>query len=239
VGSFFVTLFLGFAFGRGILFEIIPETNSVVLNAKIDVKEESISSHVVENDDDLSEVQTPSPEEEVLGVTAELLSPIPTDTPELENDLQLIEIVTPSVTPTLKQTSTLTPTPIATQIPTATAISPTPFPQTPTLTPSPKPTISSLNTFELINQYAGQYGIDAGLLRKIADCESHFNSNAVGAGGLYVGMYQFGSGSWQTMRRQMGLDLNPELRSVGEESIKTAAFAISKGKASMWPNCAK
>ncbi|MCL5969933.1 MAG: transglycosylase SLT domain-containing protein [Patescibacteria group bacterium] len=74
-------------------------------------------------------------------------------------------------------------------------------------------------------------------LRSIAYCESKFNPNAIN--GDYCGLFQFSSDTWQSTRREMGLDENPDLRFNPEEAIKTAAFKISRGGINSWRNCLK
>lgn len=95
----------------------------------------------------------------------------------------------------------------------------------------------SIDIDGLFSKYSGEYGVDKGLLMKIADCESHFHTTSVN--GDYGGMFQFSTGTWQGTRAQMGLDQNPDLRFSGEESIRTAAFKISRGGTGAWANCAK
>lgn len=236
MGSFLVTLLLGIAFGRGILFEVMPQTTALVLRAKISEKvrsDENESVHIeANNSSELPPVETPLPGD-TLGAITEFLTPPPTET----------EVPIETVTPTLTITASPKPTLTITMTPTAT-MTPTLLPsvtntQTPTVTPSvPVPQVTvPANLEPLFTQYSNQYGVDVNLLKKIAKCESNFNNNASGAGGAYVGMFQFAAGSWQTVRKQMGADPNPNLRYGANESIETAAFALAHGRASMWPNC--
>jgi len=88
---------------------------------------------------------------------------------------------------------------------------------------------------ELFEKYGGEYGVEPNLLKKICQCESHCNPNAVN--GYYGGMYQYTPGSWKSTRRAMGLDPNPDLRFNAEESIRTTAFKIANGGIGAWPNC--
>lgn len=88
---------------------------------------------------------------------------------------------------------------------------------------------------ESFNKNASSYGIDPGLLKMIAKCESHFNAGA--NNGIYGGMYQFAASTWASTRKAMGLDPNPDLRFNSEESIKTAAFKIAAGGKSAWASC--
>jgi hypothetical protein len=148
------------------------------------------------------------------------------------------------------QTETSSPTPAPTPGPTET---PTPKPTSkpthkPTLTPSPSPTATPIpaptstpdvwsppDMEPLFAQYAGQYGVDKNVLERLANCESHFNPNAVSKD--YVGMFQFSTSTWVTNRSLMGMDVNPDLRVNIEESIKTAAFVVSQRGTSPWPKC--
>lgn len=136
----------------------------------------------------------------------------------------------PTPTPTLTPTPTATPTPTPPP-PTAT---PTPFP-TAMPTPTPQPIVTSSDLETLFNQYSSQYNVDSQLLKKIAQCESGFNTNAAFLD--YGGMFQFSSSSWSSTRVAMGQDPNPELRFNAEEAIKTAAYKISQNGVSAWPNC--
>lgn len=140
-----------------------------------------------------------------------------------------VPTLTPSSTP-ISTPSTPIPTPIKTLSPT----------KSPSPTPTPKPTpVSTLTSSSEVNafidRFSAQYSVDANVLRYIAICESGFKSNASKAG--YVGLYQFGPVTWKNIRKEIGEDPNPELRYSAEESIQTAAYALSKGKGGIWPNC--
>ncbi len=137
------------------------------------------------------------------------------------------EIVTPTPSPSPTPTATPTPLPTATSTPT----------KVPTPTPIPTPIVAPGNLENLFSQYSAQFGVDGQLLRRIAYCESKFNQAAVN--GNYGGLYQFLPSIWQTYREQLGYDINPDLRFDANEAIKTAAYAISKGKLFLWPNCSK
>lgn len=120
-------------------------------------------------------------------------------------------------------------------------ISETPVPTAtpkPTLTPTvtPKPLIFS-DLDQLMERHARNNSISFELLKKIARCESGFNSNA--RNGDYAGLYQFSTGSWQTARKLMNENPDPNLRFNAEEAVKTAAFKIASGGIGIWPNCGK
>ena len=154
------------------------------------------------------EAHEPEPTSTVLAMAAE--SPTPSDTP----------------TPTPKPTKKPSPKPTATE---------TPIP-TPTPVPTATPDVWSPPAMEgWFSQYAGQYGVDKNILERLANCESHFNPEA--KNGDYLGMFQFSTSTWQTYRKQMGMDPDPALRTNPEESIKTTAYVISKRGTSPWPRC--
>jgi soluble lytic murein transglycosylase-like protein len=146
--------------------------------------------------------------EESLATPTEKASPTP------------IETATPTATPTE------TPTPRPTNTPTSTA---TPL-------PTPTPTIPAPADLDpLFNEFAGKYGVDANFLKKIADCESHFNPGVVN--GPYAGMFQFTQSLWVKYRVLMAADPDPDLRFGARESIETAAYIISQRGAGPWPAC--
>jgi len=149
-------------------------------------------------------------------------SPAPTSTP------------TATLTPTLAPTNTITPTPSPSPKPTHT---PTP---TPSPTPMPPPAggpATSGQLDEWFTKYSNQYSVDRQKLWNVAVCESKLKTNATN--GDYGGLYQFTAHTWETTRRAMNLDPNPELRFNPEEAIRTAAFKISTVGLSPWPACGK
>jgi len=138
--------------------------------------------------------------------------------------IPFIFVPTPSPTPTLTPTQTPTPTPTNT---------PTP---TPTLTPTPTPVAAPIDLEALFNNYSNKYSIDKNILKKIAACESGFNTNA-NYRNIYLGMFQFAKSSWISVRTDMNADPNPTLRTNPEEAIKTAAYMLSVSRQNAWPNC--
>jgi len=136
--------------------------------------------------------------------------------------------------PTLTPTTTPSPTPTNTPTPTPT-VTPSLTP-TPTETPTPTPIPAPIDLEILFEKYSKEFSIDKEKLKRIADCESHFNPNANWRD-IYIGMYQFSESSWISVRTQMNHDPNPALRTNAEESIKTAAFKISVNGEKAWPNC--
>lgn len=100
-----------------------------------------------------------------------------------------------------------------------------------------QPPVAPVELELLFDKYCGEYGLDKAIMKKIADCESHFNPQAVN--GPYGGMYQFLASTWVANRQAMGLDPNPDLRFDAEESIKTAAYKISRDGTGAWPVCGR
>lgn len=173
---------------------------------------------------------------------AESTREVPVIVQKKGNVLAAFSEVVMSSTPT--PTNTPTPTPTFTPTPTPTN-TPTPTP-TPTNTPTPSPTPTVLPTRvpagpadidQYFQRFSQEYGVEEELLRKIAVCESGYNSQAVSPGGTYAGMYQFHRTSWENTRREMGADPNPDLRMNPEEDIRTAAFKISRYGTGAWPSC--
>ncbi len=131
---------------------------------------------------------------------------------------------------------TFTPTPTSTPTPTPT---PTNTP-TPTMTPTPTIYIPPPAPGEIdgyFKKYAGEYSVDENLMRKIAACESGYNTTSHNTTYDYAGMYQFSRDTWISTRGQMSDDPNPDLRFNAEQAIKTAAFKISRGGQNAWRNC--
>ena len=107
----------------------------------------------------------------------------------------------------------------------------------PTSTPTPTPIIVSTNLDDLFTKYSIEYSVDKELMKRIAYCESRLNPGA--ATSQYAGLYQFSESLWISTRTLMGKNSDPNLRFNAEEAIRTAAFMISQGHLSIWPNCNK
>jgi Soluble lytic murein transglycosylase and related regulatory proteins (some contain LysM/invasin domains) len=96
-------------------------------------------------------------------------------------------------------------------------------------------TYTSAEINDFIDRFAGQYGVDPNVLRRVATCESGFNPMATN--GTYAGLYQFSASTWASYRNQIGENSSADLRYDAEESVQTAAYVISVGKGFIWPNC--
>jgi len=112
---------------------------------------------------------------------------------------------------------------------------------TPTTTPEPKvlPEVSNAphSVIDHIVTYSEAYGVTTDIMIEIARCESGFRENAVN--GPYAGIFQFTSSTWQSNRRAMGEDPNPDLRFNAEEAAKTAAFKMNRDGYGAWPACSR
>lgn len=128
------------------------------------------------------------------------------------------KIKAPTSIPTSSPTPTITPTPTLTPIPTV-----------------PPLTYEELES--LFTKHSERFSVAKDLLKKIANCESGFNTNAVN--GNYSGMFQFSPNTWINNRMLLGEDTDINLRTNAEEAIKTAAFMISRHITNAWPNCSK
>jgi cytoskeletal protein RodZ len=177
-------------------------------------------------------------------VQPELADPTPTiyNTQETiaTQSTQVANHLTPTPTISKQQLNTAeqsneTTQPTETPVPPTATPTPTDVP-TATPTPSPEPTITTATDLEtLFSKYSSQYSISEDELKKIANCESGFNTNS--DTGLYAGMFQFSASTWASVRGLMGLDPNPDLRKDPEQAIMTTAFMLSRGEQNAWPNC--
>lgn len=85
-----------------------------------------------------------------------------------------------------------------------------------------------------VDQYANQYGVSSELMNCILFKESSFNPSAKNKNSSATGMAQFIKGTWTSFRTRMGEDANLDLRLDARESIKTLAWALSKGYKNHW-----
>jgi resuscitation-promoting factor RpfB len=103
-----------------------------------------------------------------------------------------------------------------------------------------KPAVNTPADIEgMVRKYAAEYGANPDVMMVIAKCESGYRADAVSPSGAYKGMYQFVTSTWQSNRRAMGLDDNPNLMFNAEEAIKTAAFKMGRDGYGAWPACSQ
>ena len=103
-------------------------------------------------------------------------------------------------------------------------------------TPKPvKKTVIPPNPHQgAVDQYANQYGVSSELMNCILFKESSFNPSAKNKNSSATGMAQFIKSTWTSFRTRMGEDANLDLRLDARESIKTLAWALSKGYKNHW-----
>lgn len=182
----------------------------------------------------LDALTTPQPEPEQLVALIAELTPIPAPTVAPVVLAEMVPLPSATKTPTPKTSATPKPTSKKTPSPSPKATqTPSTIP-TPTSAAAPSP-VTTTDLESLFNTYGDEYKVDKAQLKRIALCESKLNTNA--GNKWYAGLYQFSEGSWVSVRREMGLNTDASLRTNAEESIKTAAHMISKGRAHVWPNC--
>jgi Transglycosylase-like domain len=209
--GYFLLSFLSFCFFTGIFL--------VLANTQVSAAQPTVQKELVQSTD-----TAPTP----------TMYFAPTGQPVHEDAIQRQQTASPTPTVFAQQ-----PQVLATNIQKQQVVmaSPTPLPTetpTPTVVPTTQPTTATdLDT--LFARYSSQYNVSADELKKIAQCESGFNTNS--DTGLYAGMFQFSASTWASTRNAMGLDPNPELRKDAEESIKTTAFMLARGQENAWPNC--
>lgn len=110
---------------------------------------------------------------------------------------------------------------------------------TPKPSSAPQAALPASELDSLFEKYAGEYGISAAVIKRIAQCESGMRPEALSSNGLYGGLFQFVSATWSSNRKAMGLDPDPNLRFNAEEAIKTAAFKMSRDGYGAWPVCGR
>ena len=85
-----------------------------------------------------------------------------------------------------------------------------------------------------VDQYAKQYGVSSELMNCILFKESSYNAGAKNKTSSATGMAQFIKSTWVSFRTRMGEDTSLDLRLDPRESIKTLAWALSKGYKNHW-----
>jgi soluble lytic murein transglycosylase-like protein len=78
---------------------------------------------------------------------------------------------------------------------------------------------------------AASYGVDEARLRSVATCESGLRPHA--KGGIYLGLFQFGSALWSTTPYRAFERTDPYA------SALAASWAFSRGMSSHWPVCGR
>lgn len=77
-----------------------------------------------------------------------------------------------------------------------------------------------------VNQMASQYEVSARTMKKVINCESRFNKNAIGDGGYSFGLSQIFLPAHPNVTKEQALD--PKF------AIEFMAEKFSQGKARLW-----
>lgn len=86
----------------------------------------------------------------------------------------------------------------------------------------------------MIEFYASKYKVDADEMRCTIKNESGFRKQAKNGTSTASGLGQYIIGTWKSWRTKMGENADPDLRFDAEESIKTMAWAFSRGYQPHW-----
>jgi hypothetical protein len=90
---------------------------------------------------------------------------------------------------------------------------------------------SELSLEGQVNYYSGVFQTDANLVKRVIECESKWNVNAVGDNGLSNGIAQFQKASFNRLSKLMGetLDYNSP-----HDQIKLLVWCIKNGHGREW-----
>lgn len=86
----------------------------------------------------------------------------------------------------------------------------------------------------IVNFYAKKYDVSAKDMLCTLKHESGYRKYAQNGQSTATGIAQILIGTWKGWRKEMHEDQNPNLRFDADESIKTMAWAFSKGKQNAW-----
>jgi hypothetical protein len=104
----------------------------------------------------------------------------------------------------------------------------------PVETPKPKSKVPANPHQGAVDQYSKEYSVSPELMNCILFKESSYNPSAKNKNSSATGMAQFIKSTWTSFRTRMGEDTNLDLRLDARESIKTLAWALSKGYKNHW-----
>lgn len=95
----------------------------------------------------------------------------------------------------------------------------------------------------LIGDAARDYGVDEGLMLRIAWCESRFNPDAFNRASNAIGVFQWLPSSWADAEHQAAQEAGPEYERIGWspfdawQNIQLTAWAIHHGQVWRWRAC--
>lgn len=86
--------------------------------------------------------------------------------------------------------------------------------------------------YDYVDEMAGKYGVDAGLMRRIIKAESGGNANAKNRNSTASGCGQFIKRTWEGTLRQMGREYISPFDA--KTNVEAMAFKISRGGIGAW-----
>ena len=86
--------------------------------------------------------------------------------------------------------------------------------------------------YDYVDEMAGKYGVDAGLMKRIIKAESGGNANAKNRNSSASGCGQFIAGTWSSTLRQMGREWITPFDA--KTNVEAMAFKISRGGIGAW-----
>lgn len=86
-----------------------------------------------------------------------------------------------------------------------------------------------------IDYFANLYGADSSIVKKVVECESQWNEDALGDGGRSYGLGQFQKQTWNALVDEYQKQYNEELNyKSSHDQLKLLTFSISEGHGSHW-----
>lgn len=104
---------------------------------------------------------------------------------------------------------------------------------------TPRPPQAVTPVVDVLRRVARRYGIDPARFVALARCESGLRSNAVGGGGLYLGLFQQHRDYWAGRAKSAGFAGASPFDPVANASVSAWMGTKWSGGWSHWPVCAK
>lgn len=92
---------------------------------------------------------------------------------------------------------------------------------------TPTKELKDYSVVEMIEYYATVYNQDPALLKKVAECESQYETNLLGDGGRAYSVYQFHKGTFERWSKEFGEPLDYKSY---HDNIKLAVWSFSQGE---------
>lgn len=95
------------------------------------------------------------------------------------------------------------------------------------LAEAPTKELKDYSVTEMIEYYSNLYQQDPELLKKVAECESNYETELKGDGGRAFSVYQFHKGTFNTFAKELGEPLDYQSY---HDNIKLAVWSFSQGE---------